>query len=240
MGQQKDKDSDLLIAVLLAGLVLGVVGGLAIAGFAYPIYKSEKWAAWVQAIGSILALVGVYWATKRQAQAAISQVHAENILEKKNNLDKVFLLVGAVRELMQKIKEELNSKKVDSLATPEALQISILLESSTERHLIRPLADTLKSIETSSIGSKEVALEVVRLGLYLNGLELYVSKALAGPWRNPDMKKMLDQLPENKRFNYVMSSQKILNNNLINHLDFIQSTCDKLIKELQQCSETIS
>lgn len=87
MGQQKDKDSDLLIAVLLAGLVLGIVGGLAIAGIAYPIYQSEKWAAWVQAFGSIGAIVAAIYIMEkgRKHQGRVKQLHDDEAVKSAAN-----------------------------------------------------------------------------------------------------------------------------------------------------------
>ena len=63
---QKEKDCAYWMVVLSAGLVLGVIAGLAIAGIAYPIYQSEKWAAWVQAFGSIGAIVSAIYLLHKQ------------------------------------------------------------------------------------------------------------------------------------------------------------------------------
>lgn len=65
---KKGKACSYWIAVLLVGLALGVIAGLAIAGFAYPIYQSEKWAAWVQAFGSIGAILAAIAIASHQEQ----------------------------------------------------------------------------------------------------------------------------------------------------------------------------
>lgn len=45
-----------MIAGLVAGVILGIVIGSAFFAVSYPMLQSGKWAAWVQAIGSILGI----------------------------------------------------------------------------------------------------------------------------------------------------------------------------------------
>src|SRR5690625_2773943 len=54
------------IAVLLIGIALGFVAGIAVAGFAYPIYKSEVLASWATAIGTFSAAFAAIGIALRQ------------------------------------------------------------------------------------------------------------------------------------------------------------------------------
>lgn len=81
----RKKDCAYLIAVLLAGVALGLVAGLGVAGVAYPIYQSDKWAAWVQAFGSIGAILAAMQIsraeTQRQKINSINEAKIKLILE---------------------------------------------------------------------------------------------------------------------------------------------------------------
>lgn len=66
MEKKKCFSEDLLCAVLLFGLVFGIVAGLAIYAIAYPMFQSENWAAWVQAIGAIVALCIAIWIPQQE------------------------------------------------------------------------------------------------------------------------------------------------------------------------------
>lgn len=66
---KKEKDCGLLIAVLLAGVALGGVAGVVVLSLFYPVFQSDKWAAWVQAIGSIGAIAAAIYIMNRQVKA---------------------------------------------------------------------------------------------------------------------------------------------------------------------------
>lgn len=64
---KKGKDCAYWIAVLLAGMVFGLVIGVVVLSLFYPIFKSDKWAAWVQAFGSIGAIAGAVYVVRLQS-----------------------------------------------------------------------------------------------------------------------------------------------------------------------------
>lgn len=89
---KKEKGSAYWIMVLLAGLVLGVIAGLAIADFSYPLYQSDKWASWVQAVGSIGAVfsgfaLNYYNQTRRSRRSVKGLIFGAKSL--RNNISKV-------------------------------------------------------------------------------------------------------------------------------------------------------
>lgn len=59
--EKKKKDCGTLIAVLLTGVVFGAIAGMVLLSLFYPVFQSDKWAAWVQAVGSIGAIMGSYF-----------------------------------------------------------------------------------------------------------------------------------------------------------------------------------
>lgn len=71
MKNKKRFGEELLIAVLLIGVLAGVVAGVAIYAFAYPIFQSQIWAAWVQAIGSIAAIWFAVSVSRKELKQAI-------------------------------------------------------------------------------------------------------------------------------------------------------------------------
>lgn len=100
---KKEKDCAYWIGLLLAGLVLGVIAGLAIAGTAYPIYQSDKWAAWMQAFGSIGAIVGAVWlffAGAKQKERERKDEHATH----------VFFLMETIELISKKLVETIEDR----------------------------------------------------------------------------------------------------------------------------------
>tara|TARA_R100000655_G_scaffold108905_1_gene161972 strand:- start:1752 stop:2342 length:591 start_codon:yes stop_codon:yes gene_type:complete len=60
--EKKSCISDRLSCViLLVGIAIGVIGGMAIYATAYPVFHSESWAAWVQAAGVVGAVGVAVW-----------------------------------------------------------------------------------------------------------------------------------------------------------------------------------
>jgi len=53
------------LVALVVGAGFGVIVGVATLAVAYPIFQSKEWASWVQAIGSIGAIIGAIAISKR-------------------------------------------------------------------------------------------------------------------------------------------------------------------------------
>lgn len=58
------------LIVLAVGVGFGLIIGAAVLAAAYPVFQSENWAAWIQAIGSIAAIAGAVFAAREGANAA--------------------------------------------------------------------------------------------------------------------------------------------------------------------------
>lgn len=69
MNKDKCDCQGLMMAALAIGAGLGVIAGMAIYASAYPALQTDKWAAWVQAIGSILAIAGAVYAAREGVKA---------------------------------------------------------------------------------------------------------------------------------------------------------------------------
>lgn len=66
MGKQKDDCEARTLLALAIGVGFGGVIGAASYAAVYPMFQSEKWAAWVQAVGSIGAILAAIWIATRQ------------------------------------------------------------------------------------------------------------------------------------------------------------------------------
>jgi hypothetical protein len=86
-----------------------VAGGSLIAstlimiGSYYDLNKSE-WAAWVQAIGSIAAILGAFWISHRQVVAASRDVHSRRVAL----LDSAAISVASAAKLVEKLRDRLS------------------------------------------------------------------------------------------------------------------------------------
>lgn len=69
-----------MLAALAAGATIGAISGMAIYAFAYPVFQSDEWAAWVQAVGSIAAVASGFYLN-------YSNQRKEKLIEINNVLD---------------------------------------------------------------------------------------------------------------------------------------------------------
>lgn len=140
---KKEKDCGYWIAVLLVGLVFGVVAGLAIAGFAYPIYKSDKWAAWVQAFGSIGAIVGAVYIMKRSEFLRRSH---ERDIERRRFDHHIEVLRHAAKTVSASL-EELN-KIYNQIHSPDQ-RFSIQYYGSYGQYVPRPIKSPISTLSNT-------------------------------------------------------------------------------------------
>ncbi len=86
MNKDKCDCQGLMMAALAIGAGLGVIAGMAIYAAAYPVFQSEKWAAWVQAVGSLgaifsaVALYAVGQKARARSAFVAHQKHAEGVM----------------------------------------------------------------------------------------------------------------------------------------------------------------
>lgn len=69
-----------LLGALAIGLAAGLLAGMAIYAAAYPAFQSSEWAAWVQAVGSIGAVLGAIWISNRNRSEQVAEEKRKSIL----------------------------------------------------------------------------------------------------------------------------------------------------------------
>lgn len=69
MSEKKEDCEARTLIALAVGVGFGVIIGAAALAAAYPLFQSEEWAAWIQAIGSIAAIAGAVFAAREGAKA---------------------------------------------------------------------------------------------------------------------------------------------------------------------------
>lgn len=101
--EKKEKDCGLLIAVLLVGVAFGVVAGVVVLSLFYPAFQSDKWAAWVQAIGSVLAVFTAIYVSHRQYKNSLRLFWIEEKRrkekEKEKNKEKIFSVMAEINRI---------------------------------------------------------------------------------------------------------------------------------------------
>ena len=124
MDKQKDDCEARTLLVLAIGVGFGVVIGAAFYAAAFPMFQSEKWAAWVQAIGSIGAILAAIWIASRQTDR-------ERTVARDSAKVRLIFCEGAIYELHTALWFAAKSARIvgDLLSDP-ATRASPVLESS--------------------------------------------------------------------------------------------------------------
>ena len=92
------KNSSLSLPVLLLGMALGIVQGIVFLSIFNPVFQSDKWAAWVQSVGSILAIcVAIYIPFKQRRDE--KKIEKEKDIE--HRLAQMFALYVLVSETLK-------------------------------------------------------------------------------------------------------------------------------------------
>lgn len=102
--KKKKKDCGTLITVLLTGVTLGAIAGIVLLSLLYPVFQSDKWAAWVQAVGSIGAIMGSYFIGSHLS----GKSHELEVLlredEAKKRLEGYYLVISQVEIFGENVK----------------------------------------------------------------------------------------------------------------------------------------
>ncbi|MCX5470507.1 hypothetical protein OSH04_02130 [Alcaligenes sp. A-TC2] len=105
--KNQDKEVIALIGIgIVLGLIIGVaIGMLTLSNF-YPTFQSDKWAAWLQAVGSIVAVIAAFIISGNQTRKESLKKSEEN----RSKIDGVYVLARQARATAYKkiknIREE--------------------------------------------------------------------------------------------------------------------------------------
>lgn len=111
--KNKEKSGGELALIALGGLVgvaAGVGIGMGVLSNLYPIFQTDKWAAWVQAIGSVFAIIAsvslMFWQIDHQKKQRRTSEREEVEAVVKNILKFINSLDGFADDFMEKRKKE--------------------------------------------------------------------------------------------------------------------------------------
>lgn len=111
-------------------------------GFKYDLDKSE-WASWVQAVGSIVALLFAFLLGERQAKATLEGVREANRIDARRRYDAIVALAESAEEYTSRIGAIFHDGGFGYLELKIKYQESIMLD----------LIDALKSVSALDLGS---------------------------------------------------------------------------------------
>lgn len=168
--KKEDSEARTLVA-LVVGCGLGVIIGVAALAAAYPVFQSEKWAAWVQAFGSIAALGVAIWVFSKQAELT-RQIHDTESklrleIEVKNNDEKKRereRWCNSVVAILEKMAEQIFAIDRDAEADLRDVSSSIFQPIvSFRRSDFLASISALRSLPLTDLGSTDAVQGVMGL-----------------------------------------------------------------------------
>ncbi|MBY6310427.1 hypothetical protein [Alcaligenes faecalis] len=123
--KQDDCEARILIA-LAVGVGFGVLIGAALLAAFYPLFQSKEWAAWVQAIGSVAAIIGTYLISRVQLKAEIEK---EKNIANKIKIEKINIQNGYIsmtKEIFEWIHRESKCEDINDNRNLECVRENIL------------------------------------------------------------------------------------------------------------------
>ncbi|AOJ07620.1 hypothetical protein [Burkholderia mayonis] len=204
-------------AVGISGFILG----LAIACLlAHLPGSSSEWASWVQAFGSIGAILGALWVSERQAKSAITSIklQAEQAARDKRNA-----AIAIVDAAMDRAKEIESTMSIRDLTT-----VQIELYKTYDRSIIDGLVRALQGVPLHEIGSSKGVSQLLLFTDQLPFLAIAIQRFLEGPMKDsvtgPHIRDFLDGPPDEVEIGRTMlaSSRERLRLNTHVHLRAIR------------------
>lgn len=185
--------------------------------------KHDHIPEWIQAGGSVLAIIGAFWigdSTRRAEQVQKRQA--------------IGAVVQAAQDFSDRIRDVIQRSNADAgIVEPSIYDIY-------HEEVTKALADALTKIPLHDLPSSDA----VRAVLYLHGqfarfLPPAIDQFIAGPGKHPDFKNRehdYDDLPQPQRGQKQKMLRivqfNVLANNVLVHLNGIDRECGKCLREL--------
>uniref|UniRef100_UPI003C7E9BC1 hypothetical protein n=1 Tax=Pseudomonas veronii TaxID=76761 RepID=UPI003C7E9BC1 len=169
--------------------------------------------AWIQAIGSILALVAVILASKIPVNHAAS--------EKRRT---IFAIVEAAHSHACNIR-----KAIDAMGWPTGN--NHLIYQVYNKVIIESVVRALQGVPTHELGSSKAVLAMLSLTDQMVFLGSAVETLLNGPLNHPEIKKALESIDQNdhaQRLKLGATGFSVLQSNARGHLDQVDKEYESL------------
>ncbi|MBW0450880.1 hypothetical protein [Paraburkholderia phenoliruptrix] len=164
-------------AVLVVGAVIAVQN-------IWCLSKSD-WASWVQAVGSIAAIIGAYIVGERQSRAAVESVREAHRITEASRQASMFAVIKAAHNRAQLIRDALDDEM------PPLKLIAVYHPS-----IIDSLLASMSALNVAEIGSDEAVGAFVIFSGQFVFLRDALEKHLAGPSRDESVMKSIEKLKE--------------------------------------------
>lgn len=186
---------------------------------------SQTAAAWVQAVGSIAAIIGAFWISNRQASAAIQAVNTAHKLEQRDRRRSILAVAEACAEHARRID--------DAFSQPNP---RLALTAVYDRTIINGMVGALGSAPAHEVGSRDGVIALLSLRDQFAFLGQSVDTYIAGPWSHPELKKAIDACGDSReqRDRTVRTGEAVLARNVQVHLGKIRSDYEILEHSMQR------
>jgi hypothetical protein len=193
-----------LSLITITTLLIGLYSAARADGFG-----SNNTAGWMQAIGTILAIVGSFLITENQ-----SRKNSESILEAQKLAS--IAKKNGILAVVQAAK--MHAKNISSAVSPETpLKIYEVYHPS----IISSVSEALSSAPLYEIDSPEAVGALLSLSNRFVFLGASVEAFIAGPWKNENMKGLLENLRDTKNRSQLLSTLKSSNQVLAGNVQTI-------------------
>lgn len=223
--KREDCEARTLIA-LVVGVGFGVVIGIATLAAAHPVFQSEHWASWVQAVGSIAAIGGAYWIGKQQAR------FAENLRIERTR--KAILGIGDLALERANLVAGLLSLNEVKLSDSGMLMAGARLMSEYHKSLSDGVISAIESIPFAEVGSAKAIAALQGLQLQFGFLDQAITNFNGGPENHEMLAKILKQLEPGKP-EYIFHKeqmQEALRSQVRDRIKYIKRHYDELVQSL--------
>ncbi len=146
-------------------------------------FPSGNFANWVQGIGSILAIIGAVWAVSVQSRTALDSVRKNLDWTEERQQRAVMAVVDAAKDRVDRILNAINSG--------DDWQRALL--SSYARPIIDGIIGALRGFPAHQLPNGAVVTAFLLLQQHLIFFADNVDELIAGPWKHPEIKDVLEQ-----------------------------------------------
>lgn len=188
--------------------------------FLYPVKEAGHVAAWVQAIGSIGALAGVYWATNRNRESALGVLREEQSLKERAQIGSVLSRIKMANDLANTAYKKINEKqRIDNeFPTLAALNVNAMLAAEGTLQYMELYLRSLREAPLEQIQSEVFLSRVLDFGVHLEAVIKTIEICQKGAGNRPDFQDIAQCMPGVSRSELIDVLNKAMLNNLLNIL----------------------
>lgn len=179
------------------GLVLVTFASAFLLDRAFP---SGNFANWVQGIGSILAIIGVVWATSAQTHASIDSVRKNLDWSAEMQRQAAMAVVEASKDRVDQVTAAIQS---DNDWRYELAKVYA-------RPILDGLSGALRAFPAHQLPTRNAVAAFLLLQQHLVFFADNTDALIAGPWNHPQLKPKLEQLRASFEVSQVEADREVM------------------------------